>query len=108
MSIQLTPEALERVKSFLGEQPEKVGLRFAVRKTGCSGWAYEIDLSSAVGADDAVFEQGGIKVIVPKASLPLLDGTEIDFVREGLGSRFAFRNPNVKGECGCGESFTTQ
>lgn len=107
MSIQLTDAAAERVRGFLLEEPEALGLRFAVKKTGCSGWAYQIDLTRAVGEDDAVFDSQGIRVFVPKASLPLLDGTEIDFIRQGLGARFEFRNPNVKGECGCGESFTT-
>jgi len=107
MSIQLTDAAAERVRGFLAEQPDAVGLRLAVKKTGCSGWAYEIDITNNTAADDAVFDSQGIKVIIPKASLPMLDGTEVDFVRQGLGARFEFRNPNVRGECGCGESFTT-
>lgn len=107
MTIQLTHAAADRVRGYLAEQPDAVGLRLAVRKTGCSGFAYEVDLAREAGAEDLVFDSQGIRVFVPKASLPMLDGTEVDFIREGLGARFAFRNPNVKGECGCGESFTT-
>jgi iron-sulfur cluster assembly protein len=83
-----------------------VGLRVGVRKTGCSGYAYVIDYADAVEAKDVVFDQGGVKVIVDPESLALIDGTEVDLVKEGLNEAFKFRNPNVKGECGCGESFS--
>lgn len=107
MGIQLSESAAERVSGFLRENPDALGLRFGVRKTGCSGFAYIVDLTDAVGAQDQVFESRGIKVIVDEASLPLIDGTEIDFAKQGLGAQFVFRNPNVSAECGCGESFTT-
>lgn len=107
MSIQLAPSALERVQSYLAAEPAKAGLRFGVRKTGCSGWGYVIEMADAVNDADAVFEQAGVKILVDPASLPLVDGTEIDFIKQGLNEQFVFRNPQVKGECGCGESFTT-
>jgi iron-sulfur cluster assembly protein len=77
-----------------------------VRRTGCSGYAYVIDYADAINTDDTVFDQSGIKVIVDNKSLGLIDGTEVDFVKDGLNEAFKFRNPNVKGECGCGESFS--
>ena len=105
MAVSLTSSAAERVKSYIDKRGHGVGLRVGVRKTGCSGYAYVIDYADAVGADDAVFEDGGVKVVVDAKSLELIDGTEVDFVRDGLNEAFKFRNPNVKGECGCGESF---
>lgn len=107
MAIQLSESAAERVGGYLRDKPEALGLRFGVRKTGCSGFAYVVDLVDEVGADDQVFESRGIKVIVASDSLAMVDGTEIDFAKQGLGAQFVFRNPNVSAECGCGESFTT-
>lgn len=106
MSIQLTPSALARVRQYLGDQEGAQGLRFGVRKTGCSGWAYTVDIAQAISADDHVFEQEDVKVVVDPVSLELVDGTEIDFVRQGLNRVFVFRNPQVTAECGCGESFS--
>lgn len=106
MQISLTEAAIARVRQFL--PAGSVGLRLGVRKTGCSGWAYEIDEAVEVRADDQVFEDQGVKVVVDPVSLPLVAGTEIDFKREGLSSVFTFRNPNAAGECGCGESFSTE
>ena len=80
-------------------------MRIGVRRTGCSGYAYLIDYADTVDADDVVFDDGGVKVIVDTKSLSLIDGTEVDFVKDGLNEAFKFRNPNIKGECGCGESF---
>ena len=105
MAVSLTQSAATRVRSFLDKRGSGVGLRLGVRKTGCSGFAYVIDYADAVGADDVVFDAGDVKVIVDNDSLGLIDGTEIDFVKDGLNEAFKFRNPNVKGECGCGESF---
>jgi iron-sulfur cluster assembly protein len=105
MAISLTSSAAERVKSYIAKRGHGVGLRVGVRKTGCSGYAYVIDYADAVDPDDAVFEEGGVKVVVDSKSLALIDGTEVDYVREGINEAFKFRNPNVKGECGCGESF---
>jgi iron-sulfur cluster assembly protein len=106
MSISLTSAAADRVRSFLGRRGHGVGLRLSVKKTGCSGFAYVVNYADEIGADDVVFEEQGVKVIVDRASLGYIDGTEVDFVKQGLNEAFRFRNPNVKGECGCGESFT--
>jgi iron-sulfur cluster assembly protein len=77
-----------------------------VRKSGCNGWAYTIDYADSVAEGDVVFDQEGVKVVVAADSLELIDGTEVDFIKDGLNEAFKFRNPNVKGECGCGESFS--
>jgi len=107
MSIILAPAALERVRGYLAETPAAIGLRFGVKRTGCSGWGYAVDLARDVREGDTVFEQDGVLIRVDADSLALVDGTEIDFLKSGLGEQFVFRNPNVAGECGCGESFTT-
>jgi iron-sulfur cluster assembly protein len=106
MSVSLTSAARERVLSFLAKRGSGVGLRLGVRKTGCSGFAYVVNYAEEIGGDDVVFEQDGVKVIVDRESLQLIDGTQVDFVRQGLNEAFKFRNPNVSGECGCGESFS--
>jgi iron-sulfur cluster assembly protein len=106
MAISLTESAANRVKSFLSARGHGVGLRLGVRKTGCSGFAYVINYADEVQPTDLVFEDRGVKVFVDPASLSLLDGTQVDFVKQGLNEAFRFRNPNVKGECGCGESFS--
>jgi len=106
MAISLTSSAATRVLSYLEKRGGGVGLRLGVRKSGCNGWAYTIDYADAVQPSDVVFDQAGVKVIVDTESLDLIDGTEVDFVKDGLNEAFKFRNPNVKGECGCGESFS--
>ena len=106
MAISLTESAALRVKSFLTARGHGVGLRLGVRKTGCSGFAYVVNYADSVQPGDAVFEDRGVRVFVDAASLALIDGTIVDFVKEGLNEAFRFRNPNVKGECGCGESFS--
>jgi iron-sulfur cluster assembly protein len=106
MSVSLTESAAERVRSFIDKRGSGVGLRLGVRKTGCSGFAYIVSYADEVGAGDVVFEDRGVKVIVDAESLRFVDGTEIDFARHGLNEAFKFRNPNVRGECGCGESFS--
>ena len=105
MAISLTPPAAERVRSFI-DRDGGVGLRLGVTKTGCSGWAYTVELAEDIQADDIVFEQDDLKIVVNHDSLSFLDGSVIDFAAEGLGSSFQFKNPNVTDECGCGESFT--
>ena len=105
MAVSLTQSAANRVRSYLERRGRGLGLRVGVKKTGCSGYAYVIDYADAVEPDDAVFEDQGVKVVVDRDSLKLIDGTEVDFVKHGLNEAFKFRNPNVKGECGCGESF---
>ena len=105
MTVSLTQSAADRVRSFLESRGRGVGLRLGVKKTGCSGFAYVINYADEVGASDVVFEDRGVRVIVDAESLRYVDGTEIDFVRQGINEAFKFRNPNVRGECGCGESF---
>ena len=107
MAVTLSPEALARVQRYLTETPGALGLRFGVTKTGCSGWQHRADLAKDHQAGDTVFEQEGVRIYVDAISLPLVDGTEIDLVKQRLGEQFVFRNPNVADECGCGESFTT-
>ena len=105
MIIHLTTTAADRVKRFLAGSGTGVGLRLGIRKSGCSGYAYVAGLAEAISESDRFCVSRGVKVVVDTASLPLLDGTEVDVVREGLNEGFVFRNPNVKHECGCGESF---
>jgi iron-sulfur cluster assembly protein len=105
MAISLTQSAADRVRNFLRERGHGLGLRIGVKKTGCSGYAYLIDYADSIASDDVVFQDNGVKVIVDAKSLNFIDGTEVDFVQEGMNQAFKFRNPNVKGECGCGESF---
>jgi iron-sulfur cluster assembly protein len=105
MAISLTPAAAERVKSFLATRGRGLGLRLGVRKTGCSGFAYVVNYADDSQARDHVFEDQGVKVFVDPESLPLINGTTVDFVKQGLNEAFRFHNPNTKGECGCGESF---
>lgn len=107
MAITLAPAALERVQGYLAETPGAVGLRFGVKRTGCSGWGYVVDLATEQREGDTRFEQDGVCVLVDADSLALVDGTQIDFLKQGLNEQFVFRNPNVEAECGCGESFTT-
>jgi iron-sulfur cluster assembly protein len=106
MSIQITPAASDRMRSFLEKAPEAAGVRFSVKRMGCSGFGYVVDLAGAIGADDQVMDIVGIRVVVDPKSLPLVEGTLIDFQRQGLNASFVFHNPNATGECGCGESFT--
>jgi iron-sulfur cluster assembly protein len=93
------------VRSFLAKRGKGVGLRVGVRTSGCSGLAYKLEFADAVNPDDQTFECHGVKVLVDPKSLPYVDGTELDYTREGLNEGFKFKNPNVKDQCGCGESF---
>ena len=106
MSIELTPAAAQRMRDFLAKNPAAPGVRFGVKSAGCSGFGYRVDLATAIGADDTVFDIEGVKLVVDAKALPLVDGTTIDFGRDGLDAAFAFHNPNATGACGCGESFT--
>ncbi len=105
MAIMLTETAAERVKHFLAERGSGAGLRIAIKTTGCSGFAYVVDIADSIAEGDRVFESHGVKVIIASDSLSYLDGTTIDFSREGLNEAFSYDNPNVKSLCGCGESF---
>jgi iron-sulfur cluster assembly protein len=105
MAVQLTTAAAERIKRFIFERGSGAGLRVGIKTTGCSGFAYVVDITDEVADDDRVFESHGVKVIIDGDSLSYLDGTTIDFSREGLNEGFSYDNPNVKSLCGCGESF---
>lgn len=105
MSVSLTESAANRVTSFLANRGKGVGLRLGVRTSGCSGMAYVLEFADVINEDDVVFEDHGVKVIIDGKSMVYLDGTEVDFVKEGLNEGFKFNNPNVNSECGCGESF---
>ncbi len=105
MAISITESAAERVSAYLIKRGQGVGLRLGVRPTGCSGYSYVINYADSVEGGDVVFEDRGIKIVVDPDALKLIDGTEVDFVKNGLNEAFSFRNPNVTGECGCGESF---
>ncbi len=106
MAIQLTPAALARVQQFTASDADALGLRFGVKKVGCSGWAYVVDVAKTTSSDDRIFEQDGVKVYVDAKSFAVVQDTQIDFQRQGLNSTFVFSNPNTTGECGCGESFS--
>lgn len=105
MAISLTDSAASRVRNYLEARGGGIGLRLGVTKTGCSGYSYVINYAEDVTDADVVFEDKGVRVVVDADALPLIDGTEVDFVKSGLNEAFSFRNPNVTGECGCGESF---
>lgn len=105
MAISLSETAAERVKAFLANRGKGIGLRLGVTTTGCSGMAYVLEFVDELNEEDEVFESNGVTVIVDPKSMVYLDGTQLDFVKQGLNEGFEFINPNVKGECGCGESF---
>lgn len=106
MAITLTEVAAERVQNFLANRGKGVGVRIAITTAGCSGMAYVVEFVDELDDNDLVFEDHGVKLIVDKKSIVYLDGTELDYTKEGLNEGFTFNNPNAKGECGCGESFT--
>jgi iron-sulfur cluster assembly protein len=105
MAISLTESAATRVRNYLDTRGAGVGLRLGVTKTGCSGYSYVINYADDILDGDVLFEDKGVTLVVDADALPLIDGTEVDFVKSGLNEAFRFRNPNVSGECGCGESF---
>ena len=107
MAIHLTPAAFDRVRQFLAGDAAALGLRFGVKRTGCSGWGYEVELARDARDGDTIGEQDGVRIYVDATSLPMVDGTTIDFVRKGLNHEFVFENPNAAAACGCGERFTT-
>ncbi len=105
MAITLTTRAAERVKTFLANRGKGEGMRLGVKTTGCSGMAYVLEFVDEVADDDKVFEEDGVKIFIDPKSMVYLDGTELDYVKEGLSEGFQFNNPNAKNACGCGESF---
>ena len=105
MAVTLSEKAAKHVANYIAKRGKGVGLRLGVRTSGCSGMAYKLEFADEIGSDDLTFESYGVTVIVDPKSLPYLEGTELDYAREGLNEGFKFNNPNVKDECGCGESF---
>ena len=105
MSVTLTEAAAKHVQKYLARRGKGVGLRLGVKTSGCSGMAYKLEFADQVEPDDKVWESFGVKVLVDEKSLPYLDGTELDYTREGLQEGFKLHNPNEKSRCGCGESF---
>ena len=108
MAVTLTESAARQIQKQLAKRGNGIGLKLGVRKSGCSGYAYTLDYSDKVENEDVVFEDFGVKVIVQKNDLAFLDGIQLDYRREGINEAFQFNNPNVTGECGCGESFTVE
>ena len=105
MALSMTEKAAKHIQKSLINRGKGIGLRLAVKTTGCSGMAYVMEFVDQLGTEDQVFESQGVKLIIDPKSLVYIDGTELDYVREGLNEGFKFNNPNVKNECGCGESF---
>jgi len=105
MAITLTENAAQHVRKFLANRGTGAGLRVGVKPSGCSGMAYVLEFAETVGDEDQVFEDHGVKIVVDPKSLLYLNGTELDYTREGLNEGFKFNNPNAKNACGCGESF---
>lgn len=103
--ITMTESAAKHVSAFLAKRGKGIGVRLGVKTSGCSGMAYKLEFADAAEPEDQVFESHGLKVIVDPRSLPYIDGTELDYTKEGLNEGFKFNNPNVKDQCGCGESF---
>jgi len=106
MTISLTETAAAQIKKQLEKRGSGMGLKLGVKKSGCSGYAYTLDYADKLNDDDSVFEDFGVKVIVSASDLEIIDGIELDYRREGINEAFQFNNPNVKGTCGCGESFS--
>jgi iron-sulfur cluster assembly protein len=106
MAITLTHSAAERIRSYLDKRGSGIGLRLGIKKTGCSGFAYVVNYADEVLPEDIVFEDDGVSIVVDPTSLELIDGTEVDFVKDGLNEAFKFKNPQAASECGCGESFS--
>jgi len=104
--ITMTESAARHVANFLTKRGKGIGIRLGVKTSGCSGMAYKLEFADAAEAEDVVFETQGLKVLVDPRSLPYIDGTELDYAKEGLNEGFRFNNPNIKDQCGCGESFT--
>jgi len=105
MAVTLSEKAAKHVAGYMVKRGKGIGLRLGVRTSGCSGVAYKLEFVDVMEPDDVAFESYGVKVLIDAKSLPYLDGTELDYTREGLSEGFKFNNPNVKDACGCGESF---
>ena len=105
--IKLTDSAVKRVAEMVAKNELAIGLRIGVKESGCSGYSYDLGFAETIENNDSVIEQDGVKVIIDNTSMPILDGIELDFVKQGLNQSFKFNNPNVVSSCGCGESFST-
>ena len=105
MSVTVTPKAANQIRKALAKRGGGVGLRVAVKTSGCSGYAYALEFADAAGTEDLAFESEGVQLLVDAKSLPMISGTRLDWVREGLNEGFKFENPNASATCGCGESF---
>ena len=105
MTVTLTERAARHVANFIAKRGKGFGVRIGVKTSGCSGMAYKLEFADAAEVEDVVFDSHGLKVLVDPKSLPYIDGTELDYAKEGLNEGFKFNNPNVKDQCGCGESF---
>ena len=105
MAVTVTPKAANQIRKALAKRGGGVGLRVAVKTSGCSGYAYALEFADTTSAEDLSFECEGVQLLVDAKSLPLVDGTQLDWVREGLNEGFKFNNPNAAATCGCGESF---
>jgi iron-sulfur cluster assembly protein len=108
MTVTMSAAAAQHVAKYLAKRGKGVGVRLGVKTSGCSGMAYKLEFADAADPEDIVFESHGLKLLVDPKSLPYLDGTELDFTKEGLNEGFKFNNPNVKDQCGCGESFNVK
>lgn len=108
MTVTMSAAAAQHVGKYLAKRGKGIGVRLGVKTSGCSGMAYKLEFADAADPEDIVFESHGLKVLVDPKSLPYLDGTELDFAKEGLNEGFKFNNPNVKDQCGCGESFNVK
>ena len=106
MAVSLSTTAADRIRNQLARRGRGLGLRLGIKPSGCSGYSYVVDIADEPGSDDVVFEDQGVRVYVDRPALAMLDGTRVDFVRQGLNESFRFENPNVSGACGCGESFS--
>ena len=106
--ITMTESAAKHVTGFLAKRGKGIGIRLGVKTSGCSGMAYKLEFADAAEPEDVVFDTQGLKVLVDPRSLPYIDGTELDYAKEGLNEGFKFNNPNVKDQCGCGESFNVK
>jgi iron-sulfur cluster assembly protein len=105
MAITVTPRAARQIRKALDQRGGGAGLRLAIKTSGCSGYAYALEFADAPAVEDRCFESEGVRLLVAEASLPMIDGTQLDWVREGLNEGFKFNNPNASATCGCGESF---
>ncbi|MEW6514954.1 MAG: iron-sulfur cluster assembly protein IscA [Pseudomonadota bacterium] len=108
MSVTMSEAAAQHVSRYIAKRGKGIGIRLGVKTSGCSGMAYKLEFADVADPEDIVFESHGLKVLVDPKSLPYLDGTELDFAKEGLNEGFKFNNPNVKDQCGCGESFNVK